>query len=471
MKVSEAFAVLGVSSTADLKEIKAAYRKRVIETHPDKGGNSTDFIKVRAAYEILCSFLQSPDIDDDVPIPDDLRSIIDEIVREFRSQFQKSEAMCSSAFSEFNNKMRDTIASGGRYDLQKFGEAFRTEWNKLVLDLFQHFNNNCRATIHKYEGWFHKTMEPTFEEIYKRQLRSFASSPAFYVYGVILLGLGSLLAGWIYHSELSESIPSVILIGTTPLALLPVVYWLDCCRSRKTPADVHETLSVELFKIDPGAEFQGSAILKQSSAYTAAAGWGGFAIGDFIAGGHPILGAIVGLVVGEVVGRIKNPTEKMRKMISDQFDQFVSIAQRDVTKYVTDSHKKLMEDIQNQVRANYQQGVKQTVLLIASDRAPASPFGQSHQKASPSLSKQLVEACSAGNVNEVSQLLEKGGDPNLREGRWGYTLLQRAVYRGNSDMVRLLLEKGARVDKEAVKLAKNSGYKELSRFLQDQLHV
>ena len=314
-------------------------------------------------------------------------------------------------------------------------------------------------------------MEPTFEEIYKRQLRSFASSPAFYVYGVILLGLGSLLAGWIYHSELSESIPSVILIGTTPLALLPVVYWLDCCRSRKTPADVHETLSVELFKIDPGAEFQGSAILKQSSAYTAAAGWGGFAIGDFIAGGHPILGAIVGLVVGEVVGRIKNPTEKMRKMISDQFDQFVSIAQRDVTKYVTDSHKKLMEDIQNQVRANYQQGVKQTVLLIASDRAPASPFGQSHQKASPSLSKQLVEACSAGNVNEVSQLLEKGGDPNLREGRWGYTLLQRAVYRGNSDMVRLLLEKGARVDKEAVKLAKNSGYKELSRFLQDQLHV
>ncbi len=377
--------------------------------------------------------------------------------------------MCSNAFSAFNNKMGDAITSGDRYDLQKFGEVFRTEWNKLVLDLFQHFNNNCRETIHKYEGWFHKTMEPTFEENYKRQLRSFARSPAFYVYGAILLALGSLLAGWIYHSELSESIPSLILIGTTPLALLPGAYWLDCRRSRKTPADVHETLSVDLFKIDPNAEFQGSAILKQSSAYTAAAGWGGFAIGDFIGGGHPIIGAIVGLVVGEVVGRIKNPTEKMRKMILDQFNQFVSIAQPEVTKYVTDSHKKLMEDIQNQVRANYQRGVKQTVLLIASDRAPARPFRQSPQKASPSLSKQLVEACAAGNVNDVSQLLGKGGDPNLRETRWGYTLLQRAASRGDNEMVKLLLQKGAHADKEAVRLAKNRGYKEISQFLRDQL--
>lgn len=286
---------------------------------------------------------------------------------------------------------------------------------------------------------------------------------------MILLGLGYLLAGWIYHSGSSESIPLLILIGSTPLALLPVAYWLHCGQSRKTPADVHETLSVELFEIDPSAEFQGSAILKESSAFTRAAGFGGFAIGDFIGGGHPFLGAIVGLVVGEVVGRIKNPTEKMRKMILDQFNQFVSMVQPEVSKYVTDSHKKLMEDIQNQVRANYRQGVKQTVLLIASDRAPARAFGRSPQKASDSASGKLVKACATGNAAEVRQLLQEGGDPNLRETRWGYTLLQRAARRGDSEMVKLLLKKGAQVDKKAVALAKNSGHKELSQFLKGRL--
>lgn len=44
---------LGVEKTATAQEIKSAYRKRVQQTHPDKGGKTEDFRKVQAAYDVL----------------------------------------------------------------------------------------------------------------------------------------------------------------------------------------------------------------------------------------------------------------------------------------------------------------------------------------------------------------------------------------------------------------------------------
>jgi DnaJ domain len=42
---------LGLRSGATLVEIKRAYRKRALETHPDRGGSDTAFRAVQAAYE------------------------------------------------------------------------------------------------------------------------------------------------------------------------------------------------------------------------------------------------------------------------------------------------------------------------------------------------------------------------------------------------------------------------------------
>lgn len=44
---------LGVSETATAEDIKRAYRVRARETHPDKGGDRTEFVKVARAYEVL----------------------------------------------------------------------------------------------------------------------------------------------------------------------------------------------------------------------------------------------------------------------------------------------------------------------------------------------------------------------------------------------------------------------------------
>jgi len=47
------YAELGVPKTATAAEIKRAYRKLVLEVHPDQGGDAARFKRVQAAYETL----------------------------------------------------------------------------------------------------------------------------------------------------------------------------------------------------------------------------------------------------------------------------------------------------------------------------------------------------------------------------------------------------------------------------------
>ena len=47
------YAVLGVGPTADGPTIKAAYRKKLLQDHPDKGGAKHAFQRIKEAYEVL----------------------------------------------------------------------------------------------------------------------------------------------------------------------------------------------------------------------------------------------------------------------------------------------------------------------------------------------------------------------------------------------------------------------------------
>lgn len=49
----QAYRTLGLSPDADDAEIKSAYREKVKETHPDRGGSEEQFRRVTRAYERL----------------------------------------------------------------------------------------------------------------------------------------------------------------------------------------------------------------------------------------------------------------------------------------------------------------------------------------------------------------------------------------------------------------------------------
>jgi len=58
--MSKYYDILGIKPGATEEEVKKAYRKKAIETHPDKGGNEEDFKKITEAYEILTGKKQEP---------------------------------------------------------------------------------------------------------------------------------------------------------------------------------------------------------------------------------------------------------------------------------------------------------------------------------------------------------------------------------------------------------------------------
>jgi len=55
----------------------------------------------------------------------------------------------------------------------------------------------------------------------------------------------------------------------------------------------------------------------------------------------------------------------------------------------------------------------------------------------------LIWAARAGAVDAMTALLDAGADPNLRDGRHGWTPLMHAIHKRHPDAVRLLLERGA----------------------------
>jgi hypothetical protein len=52
-KIDAALTTLGLNKDAQWLEIRQAYQKKIVISHPDKGGCADDFIETREAYEIL----------------------------------------------------------------------------------------------------------------------------------------------------------------------------------------------------------------------------------------------------------------------------------------------------------------------------------------------------------------------------------------------------------------------------------
>ena len=53
MRQADAYRHLGLDRDADERAVRRAYRERVKEVHPDRGGDEEEFRKVTEAYETL----------------------------------------------------------------------------------------------------------------------------------------------------------------------------------------------------------------------------------------------------------------------------------------------------------------------------------------------------------------------------------------------------------------------------------
>lgn len=66
------YQVLGISSQADIKEIKQAYKKLCLKYHPDNGGNENKFHEINQAYQMIMNGQVSSTINKGVVVHDTL---------------------------------------------------------------------------------------------------------------------------------------------------------------------------------------------------------------------------------------------------------------------------------------------------------------------------------------------------------------------------------------------------------------
>jgi DnaJ domain len=369
--LQEAYKVLGLRRDATPAQVKGAYRRLVSEAHPDRGGEAAEFIKIRAAYEILSAFLREGPPEEDIIIPSDLRDVIDRIVREFREHQLWAEAETRAQLGAFEVRMAKYIRSASRAELRQFSTKFRLAWDATINALFNKCNTKCDSILQNYESWYTESTQAVFDDIYRSELRGFLWRRTFWEIFALLVAVAAALTvavGW--GEPVRRWISVAVLVTATVLSY--VVYWWLAWRRRRTRERV-EPLSVVPFQIQEGARFQTESTLRRGRRNTAALGAAGMLLGSAASGGLalPFVGAAAGAALGGALDRLVNPTGQMRLRMQDELTRFMDMAVPQMTAYVLEVHEQLLEDLRNQIMTNYQDRVKDTVKLLTAGNHPS----------------------------------------------------------------------------------------------------
>ena len=177
------YAVLGLEVGAPWENVKGAFRRKALQLHPDKGGDSEEFDRARVAYDALNpanavrvapeTVIKALPYEADVDAHEGMRRAALEKVESLREQLKAAEEQLAQVSKVANKKCGDVRKTTQRMKAQKFMQQFRcsaARWDTAeVMRWFQPkrgFPPNEHTSHPAFKEWLAEC-----EDIYGEDLR------------------------------------------------------------------------------------------------------------------------------------------------------------------------------------------------------------------------------------------------------------------------------------------------------------
>ncbi len=322
MNLEEAYAVLGCRRTATYAELRAAYRRLAMQTHPDRGGSAADFLRVHRAFEIVGKSGNRP--------PDglsegetsgagtgdaELDSLIVEQLRGLDAAYEQLwadiETQLREQFKYFEDDVSHRIASytSLRAMRKRANRDVSEAWSTFIASIVSYRDSRLCGIAAAVERSLGNILIPAVDRARREHPRRW-----FEQYSTAILALSVVAGLEALGAVYANSIPlwsRLVAAGTAAAcALPPLLYGRKYAAARympKVPTSALSNLHVERFATPGGVP---------PAALGLGAGMAGFYAGSALGG--PILGVVVSFL-GSLLGRFslqKKKRELYEKVVS-----------------------------------------------------------------------------------------------------------------------------------------------------------
>ena len=162
MPLNEAVQILGLSPDISLlskQDLKEAYRKKAQLTHPDKGGTSDEFIKVRKAYTTIRDFLLNKSMNGN---------------EYAQSGSEKSESTYSNQNASWEDRYKDLWARYERMSIQnsQLWQQSKTYEQQIgfLIDIFNQNRDRVNTAVDRFNNLM-KNLDSNYHDK-EKQLKS-----------------------------------------------------------------------------------------------------------------------------------------------------------------------------------------------------------------------------------------------------------------------------------------------------------
>lgn len=364
MTIEEAYATLGLQAGASFEEVRKAYREKARQSHPDMGGDAETFIRVQAAYELLCVFMGQTREESEVPIPPELRAVIDQIIREFHQETARQLSVFASAMEAFYRGITHLIMTLSRKKLSKFNNYFRREWNGTVKAIFKRVNRSNEQMFNNYERWFDDSVTDLHKEIQEERFSYYIRSPKLALQGLIPLIIGIILAIALH----SRAGLIVLLVGLVMSVLFALILVANSYLKRYRKPRTVECLDLAIFKVGRNEIMSiSSEVLRSDIQVGRVAGAGGAVAGSMLTKGlaGPLVGGLIGWGASTIISHIQHPTPVMRQGILVEFEAFMQLATPALQAYIIQTQQDVLHNLKDTIIRNYRTRVKKMAHMLA----------------------------------------------------------------------------------------------------------